>query len=728
MSRDEGTSNNMQDRTRVDEKVNVGLLKHLPDRVLPLTVQSAIQVSMPPLISYIQRQFHHLGESSSQLTRWVIGRDGLASTVLQAIRPPLLSRTYDYIRRKANFVPPVWQQKLDLPWYRGDRKWRHRSTQTMGTITDRNPDASLQPNEIHPNMLLQFTGDIEEGQPGYRANETYPPAIASIYPSFNNNLLSPPLMKDEPPIISNISPVARTATLPLYNNKIPDTNHTIGIAQTLPVIAKELSVRRVDEAYPAIIKNLFSQPVFSQKATNTTDETENPAHDSSLAVNTEQTRDGKEPMSGTQRISPKAEHSDIPSDLNQSHEIREPEHRQTIETENMMTRDDRQTQYAGQGQKLSQALMPATQRITPQHEPTEAYPEANGESTSEAHASPVRYAHDTKAIEMEDEATSLTAHQADFPLMAHIPRITALKKPILSTIHRMPALASLKLEAMLKRISSLYTSPAWGELTVPEAALKQPVSLVSRLLHPSTPRLDRDWNQKASVSPSIEQEDLKADVLHEAQSIADMSQILNRLHPLIQEYGSVEGHTNKLLSYKESPSVDIPPVQPLAVPENIHDTMTLQSQQLFKSGTPAPLSDIGKKYRFLPGREYIPSNPDFNYAYQLASEMPITFPIQLKAERGVADSEELLTYISENIHELPYSRYQRAPELSLAPVTGYTPVMTSSQSARAELPESGDTEIEEDVIKPDIDVIAEDVYRILKRRLSVERERKLGVF
>jgi hypothetical protein len=54
--------------------------------------------------------------------------------------------------------------------------------------------------------------------------------------------------------------------------------------------------------------------------------------------------------------------------------------------------------------------------------------------------------------------------------------------------------------------------------------------------------------------------------------------------------------------------------------------------------------------------------------------------------------------------------------------------MTSSQSARAELPESGDTEIEEDVTKPDIDVIAEDVYRILKRRLSVERERKLGVF
>jgi hypothetical protein len=717
----------------MDKEVNAGLLKHLPDRVLPLTAQSTMQVSMPPLISYIQRQFHHLGESSSQLTRWVIGRDGLASTVLRAIRPPLLSRTFDYIWRKANFVPLVWQQTLDLPWYHGDRKWRRHSTHTTGTITDSNPDASLQRDEIYPDIFQQFSSDIEEGQPGYRADETYPPAITSTYPSINTNLLSPPLLKDGLPITGNISPTASPITLPVNINKIPEKDYTIGLAQSLPVTAKELSVRRMDEAYPAIIKNLFSKPVFMQKATGTTDEPDNPAQASSSTVSTEQIRNGKETRSGTQLISPQAEHSDIPSDANQSHEIREPDHKQTSDTEDTIARDDQQTQYTGLGQKLSRLLTPITPQKTPQHESTEAYPEADVESTGEDYTSPTRYAYDTKSIETEEEANGPPDRQAAFPLIANIPKITALRKPILSTIHKMPALASLKLEAMLKRISPLHTSPALSELTVPEATLKQPGSFISRLLHPSTPRLDRDWNQRTSVSPSVEQEDRKADVLYETQSMADMSQILNRLHPLIPEYGSndqdsVEGQANGLISDGESPSTDIPPVQPLAVPENIHDTMTLQSQQLFKSGTPAPLSDIGKKYRFLPGREYIPSAPDSNYTYQLAPEMPLTVPIQAKAERGVADSEELFTDISENIYELPYYRSQRAPELSLAPVIGYTPVMTSSQIARAELPESGGAEIDEDVTKPDIDVIAEDVYRILKRRLSIERERKLGVF
>ena len=231
----------------------------------------------------------------------------------------------------------------------------------------------------------------------------------------------------------------------------------------------------------------------------------------------------------------------------------------------------------------------------------------------------------------------------------------------------------------------------------------------------------------------MEQVDQKADVLYEAQGLADMNRSLDRHKPGIPEYSSiyqdsVEGRANELFSYRESQSIDIPSIKPSVVTEKIQDSMTLQSQQLFKSGTPAPLSDTGKKYRFLRHQGHASPIPDSNYTRQLAPEMPLALPIQPRVENGSSYNEELLTDISEKIQVLPNSLKQHTPELSLAPVTGYTPVTASLQIDIAEQPEPGGIEIDEEMNKPDIDVIAEDVYRILKRRLNIERERKLGVF
>jgi len=674
---------------------------------------------MPPLLSYIKRQFRHLGESSSQLTRWVIGRDGLASYALRAIRSPILSRTFDYIQRKSNFRPPVWQQTLDLPWYRRNRRWRRHSAQTTGNIADRDLNVNPQPDETY---LLTKT---------------------NTYPSINNNLLSPPLMKDERTTAGNISSVSRAITLPPGIKKMPEKNYKKQPAQPLSVTTKEPLVRMTDLTYPAVKKDLFSQLGLTHKITSTTgkrtqptsstNEPDGPAQAPTLTVNTEQIITGIQNLSSNQVVSPHAEHSDIPAGVQQPFEIREPDHQQARDIKETRAEVNRHTRYTGPRQRLLQALKPATQRMTTDYKAAEAYPEASDDNLIKASTSPRRYAYDTKLTETGKEVTSLIARQTAFPFIPHIHKIAASRKPTLSTIHGIPALASLKRRTMIIPKSPRSTSPTLGEVTATEGVQERPRRLVNKILPQSTLQAGTGWNQRTSLSSSVQRKGQKADAPYEALAMADMSQILNRLHPAISEDSSinqdfVEGHPKELFYYRQSPSTDIPPVQPLVDTENIHDTMTLLSKQLFKSETPAPLSDIGKKYRFLRSREYIPSTADFNYGNQPASEMPFTFPIHRKAEHSIADGDNLLADISENINESTYSRRQHTPELSLAPVRGYTPAMTSSQNARADIPESRTIEAEENTTKPDINLIAEDVYRILKRRLSVERERKLGVF
>jgi len=151
--------------------------------------------------------------------------------------------------------------------------------------------------------------------------------------------------------------------------------------------------------------------------------------------------------------------------------------------------------------------------------------------------------------------------------------------------------------------------------------------------------------------------------------------------------------------------------------------MTLPSLQLFKSSASTPISDRSETYGLPWDQEYSPSAPGYDYTRQPALDLPVASSIQPKAEPGTARSEELLTDIPYNTPEFAYSRSPNVPELALARVSRGS----ETTVFRAMEPEMRAEGTAEEETAPDIDAIASDVYRILRRRLISERERTFGV-
>jgi hypothetical protein len=120
--------------------------------------------------------------------------------------------------------------------------------------------------------------------------------------------------------------------------------------------------------------------------------------------------------------------------------------------------------------------------------------------------------------------------------------------------------------------------------------------------------------------------------------------------------------------------------------------------------------------------------PGKKYIRQPALEMPLIAPIERETGSGGQPGEEPPANIHTILPEPTASGYPEMPEMALAQVS-VTPATVSSRVDRAETtgPE-GSEATDESVAAPDIDAIARDVYRILKRRLMAERERALGVF
>jgi len=124
--------------------------------------------------------------------------------------------------------------------------------------------------------------------------------------------------------------------------------------------------------------------------------------------------------------------------------------------------------------------------------------------------------------------------------------------------------------------------------------------------------------------------------------------------------------------------------------------------------------------------------PDRKIVREPAPELPVISPRAPDARYSDGPGEELIANMYPSIPEMTVSRYPNVPDLALAPANGPASTSSSTTSQRAAGTQASGTEEgepeSETGASPDIDAIARDVYRILKRRLMAERERALGVY
>ncbi len=729
-----GNSNSRQNKMPVGKEVSTRLPESMPDRTSLFTTQSAIQVGTPSLVSYIRRKSHHIGESSSRLAGYLVQRVRRGLVASRAIHLPLLSRAFDYIRGKTALVSPVWQRMLDLPWVRQHRRPRRNSKRTTGATVDGKLGAvSPEQGKLYPDVLLQPLSDIEEEQVGGEADETYALAVDETYPSIiSRNLLSQPVTKRTsltgevyPSVTNNVfsAPAViermadTTSEIPHYTqatNMPLDTKYVTGkhylseSSQPPHITRKVKRTRTGNEVYPSVIKNLFSAPAITERVANTA--------------------------------------SDISRFI--KHVIGSPE------ADDSLAQVKGQSRHIYKNQPLSRPLTPV-QPLALQSSPAKGRSHVTREGIYETHALPQWYSSQLKTVESKVESESTIAKQPTLPFIAEIPKIGASVQPDAESTHIPLTLARHEQQGTLEHRRSHDASSGGRGPTIPGDARKRPRpsmitrtvkhfnEIISKTLLPETltdsegtavlpdevshkriPQAGQPPRQKPVVGPSVEPAGGQAGVISQAEGMTGVSQRADKLNLISLEHSSsdqglIKGLVNKSLLHRGPLLFARRPVQELPVQESTYRMINLPYPQLFRSEAYASPSYRRESYGLLENRQYVTSSPDYMYSHQPALDLPVVSSIQSSVESSSADSEELFTDIS---NAMPaFSRNQNMPELALSPVR--RAIETPSQSV---IPEPRSEAAGEKVTTLDIDTIARDVYRILKRRLVSERERTLG--
>jgi hypothetical protein len=689
MPREEDTSNNKQDRIEASEEASAWLHKRLPDQTWPLSARTRMHINMPLSVSYIRQQFRHIGESTSRLMRWVMGHSSLPLTTTRAAGLPLLSGVFDYIRRKASFVSPMVQRATDLPWFPRHPRERKHFTQTTLDLADGKLNGSLQPNNVYPDKTFQTLSDAEEGQPDYGATETYP--------LISNNLLSPPMTM-----------MGLSNTKSLQTEMKPDRHYLEESTESSYYTVRKQPVHTADEASLEVTENVSLSRDVIKRAPDTKPERlpHTPASSLSAPPDTDQTVDDLQVEHRVELIHP---------DVSPSYQIGRPDYRQTKAVEDRPGKVNWQPPYTDQSQSLPRFLGPMSQRMPFQHSPMETHPQVTDEVLSEVQAfRPI--ASSKQAVTLKPKGSLHTPSAGSGALTSG----DALK--ITS-----PPIIPRKSEYLSGLASRTMLPEAW--LSYSEGS-EVPHSEVSPgLVSPSR----QARRQKPSVNSSVQLAGHKADAVYQTEGMTDRNQSSGTLnlvtpeHPGINQ-GFPRGSINRTLLSRESASFAGSPVAPLAVPIINRHTTILPSQQLFKSEAPASLSDRTEEHGFLYHQEHVTSSPGQKYARKPAPELPVVSSIKQDAKFSGEPGEELLKNMNTTISKSDFTGYSNVPELALTPVgaasvTAFSPVARAEESGTGGIKQEG-----ESVNAPDIDVIASDVYGILKRRLMAERERALGVY
>jgi len=741
MPRDEGNSNSQQNKTLENKKLNDGLLKHRPDPVLLLTARTPIQAGRPSLISYIQQKSRQVGEIGGHLARYVAGRDYLASTVLRATRLPLLSRAFDYISRKTTFITPMLQRMLDLPWFRRKQKpghsIKHAAGATINTADVATGDAiSLRSAEPHPDTLLRNLIETE-GQLGDEADEIYPPVIDETYPMIISDRTLPPATS-----MKTLDTTSKLPRYPLVTSRCFDIKQ--GTNRMTNESSRNFTVSRVEP--PRLPPDTTSKlprhtPVISMPS------------DATQIINRMKTESDRGfigsrvetpliPLSGTYR----------------SREIEETDRKQFEGTPENLTEVDRQPQSTQQPRKWSQVLMTLARRVFRRHKPTTVRQDIAAEDISEVSDVAIRRPDYARAVEPEVEGGVVLAEQPILPFPADTPITGESHEAAVQDVRVQRKPTSSKQPFIFRSKSPSTKPPARSGQSIFRSILDLPVSIpgppimrkaakyISQLVskQPSSMTSTADDGSKVApvkiapervpqagqprhepvVSPSLEPATPKDSIVYRSEDISDVRRDSDTLDPLALEYGGIEqGYIPRRMKKpwlrRESQFINIPPVQPLSVP-GIHRTISSPYQRLFKSRARTPISAGIEDYGFQRDQEYMPSASGYEYGLEPAMEMPVPSIIQPKAEFDAAYSQELLTARRSILPELTYTRSQNLPEPEPTQVSR---ALEEPSRSMAIEPEEGAGE----AAAPDINVIARDVYRLLRRRLINERERALGV-
>jgi len=171
--------------------------------------------------------------------------------------------------------------------------------------------------------------------------------------------------------------------------------------------------------------------------------------------------------------------------------------------------------------------------------------------------------------------------------------------------------------------------------------------------------------------------------------------------------------------YREPPPVAEWQQRTLPLTDHVHERPALPPQPYYESPGSTPSPDSTVDFGFLENQEYVPSPLDHHVAHWPVLGPPPVSIIEPGAGVKASRSEGVLSALFEGT-----TYYERpAPELALAPVGR----KVETASPTIQMAETGVEETEEETATPDIDALARDVYVILKRRLTRERERALGV-
>ncbi len=682
MPRENDTSNSQMNRTDSTQEGGSWQSNRASDQAARIPAL----VNMPPLVSQARQRIRSLGGSASRLARWVTGHGGLVSTVSQAAHWPVLSRAFDFIRGKTIVDSPVWQRTLDLPWFPGRLPRRKQPAPKTRGVFGRKQDIDMQPDEPYRDVP-QIDGDAGRVPTEHEIAETYPPAADSTYPLINAELLTPPPSVRKALQPRGDAPLTRGDTsLPRQSEKKPEKRYLKEAGKPLPLVAREETGQPpAGKVYPEITKDLPSPPDIGKRAPDTAIERPHDVRDSSSGIppDSRQIMESAEVESGAEVLMPDAEESrgkDIRKE--RTDQIARAGTKPPRPVEGKSGERIQQSRRTYLSQKLSRVLKPITQRIPFIHPPLEIARPIAGERTTASQSSD---AIDTGA-----------------PDRPTVPVVQAFHPP--ETVR----------EALKLKPGSVPPAPSVGkESPLSRDVIKMTGSSIK--------------SGKSEYSAGREAEAIAPETLASPEDFETPSGLVSP--PLVPKPGQARRQKPPFGS-----SVPFP-VQRAGAPAG--DTAD-DIEGMGDFGLVSPeFTDTrrnllgGRIYRSLISRS---SSSGKEYARRQELDLPVVTPVGQGARTGGQPGEELLANMYSTVPELTaspeftVSRYASTPELALAPLGGPQAVI-SSQVAGVKTPIAEGIEPEkESTTAPDIDAIAHNVYKILKRRLMAERERALGVY
>ena len=668
------------------------LSKLMGDRALPLVHRPVISTTTPPLASYVWQQVSRFKHQGSQLAGRVteyLGRTSLQMARLTTLKPINLS--------------PMWQRLFALPWLRRHQKRQNTLSRKLNFTSEK-----IQPvNEADKVYRNEFPGMARSTgeEPAFgTADELYP---------------------NEFPGMSNL-----TNEEPLFDS--------------------------IDELYPMVIDNLLSPPVAKIGPPNTTGDSFHPT-DSSLA-HPKITQIAKEPEA-KKPSEPKAPYinphkTPSPYQADKTHKA---------DYQQVKTEANRKSSPTSQGQWLAEVLPTLTDKpvinrvpiirsdyithqsvsttpVMPEHSRLQLAAASKGVGPSrQAFQQPHPSKKDNTAefTDMADNAVQNIENYA-WPINLEMETTPPYSLPgqtrlVETKVEPKSGLERLSQPSILRRTSNLRESPPKLPTLKKESTSGLPVANGTSRQKPEKYQAGWPLPFANQLPPMVDQ---RTEPTYISKGSSAMKQNSITLPAVIPDdniafrkdpsTSLIESH----LTPKEHPFANI--VHRQQEPVTTDQTLAAPRRQYIKSFDYVPPPVSSETYNLLrkedhkspqPQYKYTPGDKDTTYyedIHRPALELLLTSVASPTPSSKITSANESLPHV---LQRTAYYGSQPVPELALASVERQSEELQSPPTRQEPQTEN----ISGETTAPDIDNIAHDVYRILRRRLTRERERALGL-